>query len=161
MYIYIYIYIYILCIWSACAHLCSCTFLGLISCSGFFVKEMLLHWRVPVVKCSVASKRMGTHRNGYCHSHNNWGPLSWFQRFSSSKLVLKTVKSSFVALNYYENSSMNSEHLESLFFFWFVYTERMILATPSKMCLQKICCFCIACDAHSWDICVLIFWYGK
>jgi hypothetical protein len=29
----------------------------------------------------------------YCHSHNNWRPLSWFQRLSSSKLVLKTVES--------------------------------------------------------------------
>ncbi len=28
----------------------------------------------------------------YCHSHNNWRPLSRFQRFSSSKLVLKTVE---------------------------------------------------------------------
>ncbi len=29
----------------------------------------------------------------YCQSQNNWRPLSWFQRFSSSKLILKTVTS--------------------------------------------------------------------
>ncbi len=34
------------------------------------------------------------------------GRFPIFQRFSSSKLVLKTVKSRFVALNYYENGSM-------------------------------------------------------
>ncbi len=28
----------------------------------------------------------------YCQSQNNWRPLSWFQRFSSSKLVLRTVE---------------------------------------------------------------------
>ncbi len=33
------------------------------------------------------------------------GQLQVFQRFSSSKLVPKTVESCFVALNYYENGS--------------------------------------------------------
>ncbi len=42
---------------------------------------------------------------GYCHSHNNRGQFQVFQRFSSSKLVLKTVESCFVALNYYGNGS--------------------------------------------------------
>ncbi len=35
-----------------------------------------------------------------CHSHNNCGTV---QIFPSSKLVLNTVESCFVALNYYEN----------------------------------------------------------
>ncbi len=35
------------------------------------------------------------------------GELQDFQRFSSSKLVLKTVESCFVALNYYGNDSMH------------------------------------------------------
>jgi hypothetical protein len=34
------------------------------------------------------------------------GQLQDFQRFSSSKLVLQTVESCFVALNYYENGSI-------------------------------------------------------
>jgi hypothetical protein len=34
------------------------------------------------------------------------GQFQAFQRFSSSKLVLKTVESCFVALNYYGNGSM-------------------------------------------------------
>jgi hypothetical protein len=34
------------------------------------------------------------------------GQFQAFQRFSSSKLVLKTVESCFVALNYYENGSI-------------------------------------------------------
>jgi hypothetical protein len=34
------------------------------------------------------------------------GQLQVFQRFSSSKLVLKAVESCFVALNYYENGSI-------------------------------------------------------
>ncbi len=34
------------------------------------------------------------------------GQLQAFQRFSRSKLVLKTVESCFVTLNYYENDSM-------------------------------------------------------
>ncbi len=33
------------------------------------------------------------------------GRIEFFQRFSSSKLVLKTVESRFAALNYYENGS--------------------------------------------------------
>jgi hypothetical protein len=33
------------------------------------------------------------------------GQFQVFQRFSSSKLVLETVESCFVALNYYENGS--------------------------------------------------------
>ncbi len=32
-------------------------------------------------------------RQLYCQSQNNWRLLSWFQRFPSSKLVLKTVES--------------------------------------------------------------------
>jgi hypothetical protein len=36
------------------------------------------------------------------------GRFQVFQRFSSSKLVLKTVKSCFAALNYYGNSSMDA-----------------------------------------------------
>jgi hypothetical protein len=35
------------------------------------------------------------------------GRFQVFQRFSSSKLVLKTVESCFVALNYYGNGSTN------------------------------------------------------
>jgi hypothetical protein len=35
------------------------------------------------------------------------GQFQVFQRFSSSKLVLKTVESRFAALNYYENGSMH------------------------------------------------------
>jgi hypothetical protein len=33
----------------------------------------------------------------YCHSHNNWGTVSgfFFKRFSSSKLVIKTVEKPF------------------------------------------------------------------
>ena len=34
------------------------------------------------------------------------GHLKVFQQFSSSKLVLKTIESCFVALNYYENVSI-------------------------------------------------------
>ncbi len=34
------------------------------------------------------------------------GPFQVFGRFSSSKLVLRTVESCFVALNYYENGSI-------------------------------------------------------
>jgi hypothetical protein len=37
------------------------------------------------------------------------GQLQVFQRFSSSKLVLKTVKSCFVALNYCENDGSSQE----------------------------------------------------
>jgi hypothetical protein len=38
------------------------------------------------------------------------GQFQLFQRFSSSKLVLKTVASCFAALNYYENGSTISWH---------------------------------------------------
>ncbi len=38
------------------------------------------------------------------------GRFHFFQRFSSSKLVLKTVESCFVALNYYENGSAALTH---------------------------------------------------
>jgi hypothetical protein len=37
------------------------------------------------------------------------GQFQVFQRFSSGKLVLKTVESCFVALNYYENGSRYEE----------------------------------------------------
>jgi hypothetical protein len=36
------------------------------------------------------------------------GQFQVFQRFSSSKLVLKTVESCFSALNYYENGSTDA-----------------------------------------------------
>jgi hypothetical protein len=39
------------------------------------------------------------------------GRFQVFQRFSRSKLVLKTVKSRFVALNYYGNGSMEHHYL--------------------------------------------------
>jgi hypothetical protein len=39
------------------------------------------------------------------------GRFQVFQRFSRSKLVLKAVESSFVALNYYGNGSINKNNL--------------------------------------------------
>ncbi len=54
--------------------------------------------------CGVA--RTGVLSQHYCHSHIIEGQFQVFQRFSSSTLVLKTVESCFVALNYYENGSM-------------------------------------------------------
>jgi hypothetical protein len=51
-----------------------------------------------------------TTNNTYCHSHDKWGvSYRFFQRFYSSKLVLKTVESCFVALNYYENGNIASD----------------------------------------------------
>ena len=40
-----------------------------------------------------------------CHSHIKLGSVAEFSTFSSSKLVLITVESCFVALNYYGNGS--------------------------------------------------------
>ncbi len=56
--------------------------------------------------------RLCMYTNMYCHSHNNWGSVQVFQRFSSNKLVIKTVESTFVALNYYENGSINCTWLD-------------------------------------------------
>jgi hypothetical protein len=42
------------------------------------------------------------------------GQFHAFQRFSSSKLVLKTVESRLAALNYYENGSNYKRHLRTI-----------------------------------------------
>ncbi len=63
------------------------------------------------------------------------GQFQVFQRFYNSKLVLKTVKSHFVALNYYENGRVHIEKVRS--WFWasgLTYTLRRCLHRKEVLC---------------------------
>ncbi len=60
---------------------CCCTYIH--PCIHTYIRGvtvLLIHWSTTLLWI-------------YSQSHNNWRQLSWFQRLSSSKLVLKTVES--------------------------------------------------------------------
>jgi hypothetical protein len=56
----------------------------------------------------------------YCHRITIEGQFQVFQRVSSSKVVLKTVESCFLALKYYEDGSMYDHKLKHYYYILYI-----------------------------------------
>ncbi len=80
VYALIYVFCEYVCVY-VCMQLCMCVCMQLCMCVC-----------MQLCTCVCFQARTWKCAGIYCHSHNNWRPLSWFQRFSSSKLVLKPLK---------------------------------------------------------------------
>jgi hypothetical protein len=129
VYIYIYIYIYIYDIWIYV----YIWYIGI-----YVYRRKTAAMKVTLCNCTYMYVYNCMYM--YCHSQNNWRPLSWFQRFPSSKLVLITVESCFVALNYYGNGS--------------TFTPKKNSSDEADICATVCMCTC-TCVCKRFCMCIL------
>ncbi len=78
--------------------------------SGFRLQDpgmglLIIYTCICVCVCMYACMYVYAYMCTYCQSQNNWRPLSWFPRFSGSKLALKTVQSWKTGVHYFEIGS--------------------------------------------------------